>query len=121
MSKTRENKIEKIIGRKICDLRILEGWTREQLSRHIGVSPQQLYKYENGTSKISISRLIPAAKAFGKPLSYFIDNYNEASERDNISESQRLALELSFNFTKIKSSRIQEAVNELIKSIREEK
>ena len=42
-------KIDKSIGQKIYSLRLAKGLSRQQLSKVIGVTHQQLQKYENGS------------------------------------------------------------------------
>jgi transcriptional regulator with XRE-family HTH domain len=46
------DKIDKFIGQKIYSLRLAKGLSREQLSKVIGVTHQQLQKYENGTNRV---------------------------------------------------------------------
>ena len=43
--------IDKFIGHKIYSLRLEKGLSREQLSQVIGVTHQQLQKYETGANK----------------------------------------------------------------------
>lgn len=65
--------IEKAIGEKIAQLRILFNISQKELAKVINVSLNQLYKYENGKNRISIGRLSLIAKKFNKDLNYFID------------------------------------------------
>jgi transcriptional regulator with XRE-family HTH domain len=65
--------VEKAIGKKIEQLRILFNISKKELAKVINVSSHQLYKYENGKNRISVGRLSLIAKKFGKDLNYFID------------------------------------------------
>jgi transcriptional regulator with XRE-family HTH domain len=65
--------VDKTIGQKIEQSRILFNISRKELAKVIDVSPQQLYKYENGKNRISVGRLSLIAKKFYKDLNYFID------------------------------------------------
>jgi transcriptional regulator with XRE-family HTH domain len=65
--------VEKTIGKRIEQSRILFNISRKELAKVIDVSPQQLYKYENGKNRISVSRLSLIAKKFYKDLNYFVD------------------------------------------------
>ena len=51
------------IGSIIRMKRIAKGWSRKQLSSLIGVTDQQLQKYEKGINKVSASRLYRISKA----------------------------------------------------------
>ena len=58
-------KIDKIIGGRIYSLRVAQGIARKQLAKLIEVTPQQLQKYEKGTNRISVGRLVLIAKSLG--------------------------------------------------------
>ena len=62
--------IDTAIGQKIHELRISLGLSRQQLAGKIGVTHQQLQKYEKGTNRISAGRLVAIAQALGKSVSY---------------------------------------------------
>ncbi len=59
------------IGARIKTKRLLKAMSQSQLARHIGVSYQQLQKYETGTNQISIIRLLAVASALETPITYF--------------------------------------------------
>jgi transcriptional regulator with XRE-family HTH domain len=49
------------------------GMSRPQLSEFVGLTVQQVYKYEHGANRVSSSRLYEFAKALDVPVSYFFD------------------------------------------------
>lgn len=61
------------IGKKIKQLRIAQKITQEQLAEELGVSIQQLHKYETGKNRIAVEKLIKLAKKFDVDLNYFAD------------------------------------------------
>ena len=104
--------IDKIVGERICILRITSGFSRQQLADKIDVSFQQLAKYENGTNRVSCGRIAAIAKALKQPISYFFD------EEEHVPNShQRMCIEVSRNFLQIKNPTHQVAVNYLINSL----
>ena len=111
-------RIDKIIGRKIHELRISMGLSRQQLSGKIGVTHQQLQKYEKGTNRISAGRLAAIAKALNKPVSFFFDGIDK---NDNIlpTQHQRMCIEVSRNFLRIKNPMHQNAINLLVRTLAE--
>lgn len=57
------NKIDIIIGKTLKEKRILEGLSQEALGDAVGVSFQQIQKYERGVNRISASRLVELSEA----------------------------------------------------------
>ena len=62
----------KEIGRKIKQLRRQRGLTQSMLAERINVSYQQVQKYEQGHSRISVQRLSAIARALDCPISVFL-------------------------------------------------
>ena len=113
MSNKEIEKIDKVIGKKIQELRLGMGMSRQQLAEKIRVSNQQLQKYEKGINRISASRLVAVAKALGKPVAYFLQDADEEEYSAMPTEHQRMCLEVSRNFMRIKKPLYQDAVNVL--------
>lgn len=110
-------KVDKFIGGKIYSLRLAKGLSRQQLSKVIGVTHQQLQKYEKGTNRISVGRLVLIAKALSKDVSYFYEGLEANDKEPVMTQHQRMCIEVSRNFMKILSSEHQNAVNTLVKSL----
>ncbi len=109
--------VDKFIGKKIYSLRLALGYSRQQLSEVIGVTHQQLQKYEKGTNRISVGRLVLIAKALSKEISYFYEGLDSDNHEELITQHQRMCIEVSRNFMKIENSEHQNAVNTLVKSL----
>ncbi|MEI6187539.1 MAG: helix-turn-helix transcriptional regulator [Alphaproteobacteria bacterium] len=110
------NHIDPHIGQKIYSLRLAMGMSRQELGDQIGVTHQQCQKYEKGTNRVSAGRLALIAKALNKPIDYFYADINKDVE-SVITHHQRMCIELSRNFMKIKNSIYQDAVNTLVKTL----
>ncbi|MBN8523675.1 MAG: helix-turn-helix transcriptional regulator [Rickettsiales bacterium] len=65
------NNLDQIIGKKIYFLRLDNNMSQAELAKKIGISAQQLQKYENAKNKISAARLALIAKVLDKDISYF--------------------------------------------------
>ena len=109
--------IDKIIGDKIYHLRLGKGLSREELAKVIGVTHQQLQKYERGVNRLSVGRMVLIAKALKKPIAYFYEGINEETEEQTPTQHQRMCMEVSRNFMKIRSAEYQAALNTLIRSL----
>ncbi len=107
-------KVDTHVGRKIYELRIAFGMTRDTIAQKIGVTHQQFAKYENGSNRLSIGRLILLAGIFGKPPSYFYEGITKYVLTPEEESRQRLALEYSKNFKGIKNESIKETINKLV-------
>lgn len=67
---------DKSIGKKIKEARRDAGLTREDLSKHLEISQQQIYNYENKLCNIPEKRLEAIAAALNKSLNYFTPQKN---------------------------------------------
>ena len=73
------------VGKMICRFRAQTGHSQVQLAERIGVTFQQLQKYEKGTNRVSASRLWELSKALDRPLTDFFpaqDGVHNAPEND---------------------------------------
>src|SRR5687768_15605122 len=61
------------VGRRLRDRRLLKGLTQEQLASRLGVTFQQLQKYEKGVNRVSVSRLYHAAQILQVPILWFFE------------------------------------------------
>ena len=70
------------VGHKIRDRRKEVHLSQTDLGTKVGVSFQQMQKYENGTNRVGASRLAVIAKALGVPVGYFfpVDEPQYATE-----------------------------------------
>ena len=69
-----------MIGAKIRMRRGEIGMTQTELANAIGVTFQQVQKYEQGTNRVGGSRLAGIAKALEVPVSYFFDQSADEME-----------------------------------------
>jgi len=110
---TETKAIDKNIGRMIKEERLAQGMSRQQLAGKIGVTHQQLHKYEDANNRVSASKLVLLAKELKRPVSFFISTHIDTS----INQHNRLTIEVSRAFSKISNPNHQVAVSNLIKSL----
>jgi transcriptional regulator with XRE-family HTH domain len=63
----------KEIGTLIREMRKAAGMSQMKLAEKIGVSYQQVQKYEKGASKLNVPRLMQIAEVFGVPVTAFLE------------------------------------------------
>lgn len=62
------------VGRRVCDLRQKRGLNQSDLGRALGLTFQQVQKYEKGANRVSASKLVGIARALQVAPSYFLDD-----------------------------------------------
>lgn len=66
------------VGARIRQRRFLVGMTQQVLAARLGVTFQQLQKYEVGANRVSASRLWDIARLLDVPVSFFFEGFSEA-------------------------------------------
>lgn len=69
--KPKPDKIDIYVGRRVKEARACIGMSQEKLAEAVGVTFQQIQKYERGANRISTSRIAQISKAVDKPLPWF--------------------------------------------------
>ena len=69
----RPHPIDVTVGSRITSLRLAKGMTQTDLATLIGVSFQQVQKYERGSNRVTASRLWCTAEALDVAMTYFFD------------------------------------------------
>ena len=63
------------VGSRLRTARLLKGLSQAALGDRLGVTFQQIQKYERGTNRMSASMLWYAADALSVPVAYFFDRF----------------------------------------------
>jgi transcriptional regulator with XRE-family HTH domain len=108
--------IDDHVGKRIRERRIMLGLTQQQLAEMIGVTYQQAHKYERGINRVSAGRLFEIAKVLSVPIGYFYEGIGEEGPRQ-VSQRERMMLEIARNFAEIQNERHQEAVSNLARAL----
>ena len=111
-SGNRTQDIDRHVGARVRERRIMLGFTQQQLADLIGVTYQQAHKYERGINRISAGRLFEIAHVLSVPVNHFFEGLSEEEGRQ-VSSRERMCLELARNFAQIPNERHQEALSQL--------
>ncbi len=110
--------IENHVGQKIRERRTMLGLTQQQLADLIGVTYQQAHKYERGINRISAGRLYEIAQVLKVAVGYFYEGLDEEDDTEiELTERQRMCLELARNFSHIDNDRHQDALSQLARAL----
>ncbi|WP_448206582.1 helix-turn-helix domain-containing protein [Azospirillum sp. sgz302134] len=119
------NEVDVFVGQRLRELRMLAGLSQSDVASALGLTFQQLQKYERGFNRVSASRLFKLAQFFRVPVSVFFEGLEErqtaqegAEGAPQAEESEgtlrsREALMLARYFQNIRDPQIRGAIREL--------
>ena len=125
------NKEDKEIGLRIKKVREALEISQMKLAESVGVSFQQIQKYEGGINKVSIEKLRKISTALNTPLTYFIGIEKRAKLTDLMEEKgvryeemgfEELSseeMQLVFRFSSVKNENVREGISLLLKGVRD--
>jgi transcriptional regulator with XRE-family HTH domain len=105
----RAQDIDRHIGARLRQRRVMNGLTQQGLADLIGVTYQQAHKYENGVNRIAAGRLYTIAQVLGVEVGYFFEGLESAAPNEPTPQ-QRMFLDLARNFRSIRARKHQEAI-----------
>jgi len=118
LGRARPQDVDRYVGARIRERRILLGLTQQQLAELIGVTYQQAHKYEKGINRVAAGRLYEVARVLGVEPGYFYEGLHAAGGFVP-SPSQRMLLDLARNFLNIPNAGHREAVARLARALAE--
>ncbi|MNE08482.1 helix-turn-helix protein [compost metagenome] len=71
--------VDRHVGRRVCEKRIALGYNQSDLGRALGLTFQQIQKYEKGTNRVSASKLWDIARFFKVDIAYFFEGLTTAA------------------------------------------
>lgn len=112
--------IDTIVGERIRRRRILTGQTQDQLGDALGVSYQQIQKYETGANRVSAGRLYLLAEKLDVSPAWFFDGLGKTGGEDvedELVSSSRLAIDCVRNLARIKDEKVRGAIATMIRTL----
>lgn len=106
--------IDFILGENIVRQRVASGLSRKELAEAIGITHQQLQKYEKGINRITVSRLFDIATVLKVPVNHLIEVTNGIQKE---STDNRAVVDIMRYINKINDRTKLEAIKNLIRSI----
>jgi len=119
----RAGPIDAVVGRTIRALRLSKGISQGALGRRLGVSFQQIQKYENGTNLVGAGRLAQIAMALEVPMEALLKGVHAIRRRARQEDdplallSTGQAMRLARAFSRISDGRIRVALVSLAEGI----
>jgi transcriptional regulator with XRE-family HTH domain len=131
MTKKAPNPIDRHVGSRVRMRRMLIGLSQEKLGEALGLTFQQVQKYEKGTNRIGASRLHRIASVLGVPIEFFYEGaphanpgqagFAEAPSQTYVSDflSTAEGVQLVKAFLEIKDAKVRRKLVELISTLAE--
>jgi transcriptional regulator with XRE-family HTH domain len=122
------NPIDIQVGNRVRIRRMLIGMSQERLGDLLGLTFQQVQKYEKGVNRIGAGRLFEVSRILNVPIDFFYEGVaaqlsgSEPESTPPVMEfvSSGEGLQLSLAFMKIKDAKVRKRVLDLVKSLAEE-
>ncbi|HTD87638.1 MAG TPA: helix-turn-helix transcriptional regulator [Candidatus Binatia bacterium] len=129
MSTKAPNPVDKYVGSRVRMRRIMLGMSQEKLGLALGLTFQQVQKYEKGTNRVGASRIQQISEILEVPVSFLFDGgpsgrpngegFGEAASpayvSDFLATSEGLALTRAF--TRIGDPKLRRSIVELVEQI----
>ena len=129
-SKSEPHPIDVHVGNRVRLRRVMIGMSQVKLAKEVGLTFQQIQKYEKGTNRICASRLFEFAQILEVPVEYFFEDTEaegtgqsegeaEAGDPYSIYDflSSHEGVELNRAFLQIKEAKVRRVVLELMRSL----
>ena len=129
-NKKKPNPIDAHVGARIRLRRNMLSMSQEKLGERLGITFQQVQKYEKGTNRVGASRLQAIANILGVPVAFFFEDapggdapqpggFAEESASNGIMEfcTSAEGIQLNRAFTKIVDPKVRRRIIELVRSL----
>jgi transcriptional regulator with XRE-family HTH domain len=129
----RPRPVDAHVGARVRLRRTMLGMSQEKLAQALGLTFQQVQKYERGTNRVGSSRLYELSKILDVPIQYFFDEMpaeiaatartgnggfaEAAADYEPDTLAKRETLELVRAYYRIKSPRVRKKVFDLAKTL----
>lgn len=126
MVKKTPNPIDVHVGSRIRLRRTMLGMSQEKLGDSLGITFQQVQKYEKGANRVGASRLQHIAEILTVPIPFFFEGSPGAIEDDGKHESSadfmnsKECVALAAAFSAIEDKRVRQSILGLVRSLSKE-
>ena len=126
----RPNPTDIYVGSRIRMRRKMMGLSQERLGERLGITFQQIQKYEKGTNRVGASRLQAMSDALEVPVAFFFPESSSSGPAGVQEESATFmmdfmstseGLDLTRAFIRIRSPKVRRKVVELVRALAEDK
>lgn len=128
--------VDAYVGKRLRVRRTMMGLSQKAVADAVGITFQQVQKYEKGTNAMNASRLVEFARFMNVPIAYFFDGIDSPSKSgeagfgfaetssetfEHKTVSDRESLEMMKAFKRIKEQAIRKRVADLVRAVADNK
>ncbi len=129
MTKKTPNPIDRHVGSRVRMRRMMVSMSQEKLGERLGITFQQVQKYEKGTNRIGASRMHQIANILGVPVSFFYEGapgsegeasgFGEAGQPAYVSDFMATpeGLSLAKAFMKVGDPKVRRRIVDLVEAM----
>jgi transcriptional regulator with XRE-family HTH domain len=129
MSTKAPNPVDKYVGSRVRMRRIMLGMSQEKLGEALGLTFQQIQKYEKGTNRVGASRIQQISEILQVPVSFLFEggptgtthsgSFSEGTSPAYVSDFLATAegLALTRAFTRIDDAKLRRSIVDLVEQI----
>lgn len=111
------SRVDNLVGMRARDIRVARGVSQSALGEAIGVTAQQIQKYESGTNRMSVSTLLWVARTLGAPISAFFEDIEAQGSSAPTPLFDRQSADLLQNFCRIQSPAMRAKLVEFVRRL----
>jgi len=130
-NKKKPNPIDIHVGGRIRLRRNMLGMSQEKLGEHLGITFQQIQKYEKGTNRVGASRLQAISSILEAPVAYFFEDAPGGVQGEGFAEdtqttyvvdflSSSEGLQLNRAFARITDPKVRRKIIDLVRTLADE-
>ena len=119
---------DKHVGSRVRMRRLMLGMSQQKLGDALGLTFQQVQKYEKGTNRIAASRLQHLAQLLQVPVPFFFEGAPQAGKKERASDAPSPAyvteflstadgLALTEAYMRIKNAKLRRAIVHLVEEV----
>jgi transcriptional regulator with XRE-family HTH domain len=116
--------LDVLVGKRIRTQRLVRKMSQSELGKQLGITFQQIQKYESGVNRVGAGRLQSIAKIFGMPVNVFFGEDNATQDASDATNEAMLnflntarAVKLVKDFARVKDPALQQAIVTLVEKI----
>ena len=128
MPKKQANPVDAHVGHRVRLRRMLIGMSQERLGELLGLTFQQVQKYEKGINRIGAGRLFEVSGILGVPIGFFYEGVEAGANAGGFAEEEEPppvmeflssgeGLQLSLAFMSIKDVKVRRRILDLVRSL----
>ena len=131
--KKKPNPIDVHVGSRVRLRRTMLGVSQEKLGEQLGITFQQIQKYEKGANRIGASRLQEIARVLNTPVAFFFEDapgspvssqqgFGESESSDYVVDflSSSEGLQLNRAFVQIRDAKVRKKIVEMVRALADE-